>query len=278
MENFQCESGISGRGIEILSTGGGLGAEVRGVDLRQIGDAEFIRIHRALLDNLVLLFRGQRLSDAELVAFSRRFGDLDFAPVQETGRRFVEGMPEVYVVSNVVKGGEPIGSLGAGEASWHTDMSYLDDPPMASLLYAIEVPSSGGNTEFINMYSVYEALPAGFKHRIAGLRLKHDGTYNSGGYVRRASHLLMTHALHLALIIPWFAHIRKRSGACFILAAVETPMSKTVTWQLHNSCLMNFGPTPSARNSPGTMCGGLVIWSCGTIAAQCTGAMRLTRP
>lgn len=185
MENFQCESGISGRGIEILSTGGGLGAEVRGVDLRQIGDAEFIRIHRALLDNLVLLFRGQRLSDAELVAFSRRFGDLDFAPVQETGRRFVEGMPEVYVVSNVVKGGEPIGSLGAGEASWHTDMSYLDDPPMASLLYAIEVPSSGGNTEFINMYSVYEALPAGFKHRIAGLRLKHDGTYNSGGYVRQ---------------------------------------------------------------------------------------------
>ena len=90
--------------------------------------------------NLVLLFRGQRLSDAELVAFSRRFGDLDFAPVQETGRRFVEGMPEIYVVSNVVKGGEPIGSLGAGEASWHTDMSYLDDPPMASLLYALEVP------------------------------------------------------------------------------------------------------------------------------------------
>jgi taurine dioxygenase len=185
MENCGCETGISGRGIEFLPTGGGLGAEVRGVDLRKIGEAEFTRIHRALLDNLVLLFRGQKLSDAELVTFSRRFGDLDFAPVQETGRRFVAGMPEVYVVSNVVKDGEPIGSLGAGEASWHTDMSYLDDPPMASLLYAIEVPSSGGNTQFINMYSVYEALPADLTHRIAGLRLKHDGTYNSGGYVRQ---------------------------------------------------------------------------------------------
>jgi len=185
MEIREYESGVSGRGIEILPTGGGLGAEIRGVDLRQIDEAEFDKIHRALLDHLVLLFRGQTLRDANLVAFSRRFGDLDFAPIQETGRRFVEGMPEIYVVSNVMKDGEPIGSLGAGEASWHTDMSYLDDPPMASVLYALEVPPAGGNTQFINMYSVYEALPADLKHRIAGLRLKHDGTYNSGGYVRQ---------------------------------------------------------------------------------------------
>ncbi len=94
-------------------------------------------------------------------------------------------MPEIYIVSNVMKDGEPIGSLGAGEASWHTDMSYLEDPPMASLLYALEVPQAGGNTQFINMYSVYEALPADLKQRIAMLRLKHDGTYNSGGYVRQ---------------------------------------------------------------------------------------------
>jgi taurine dioxygenase len=185
METRECESGVSGRGIEILPTGGGLGAEVRGVDLRRIGGVEFAEIHRALLDHLVLLFRGQSLSDADLVAFSRRFGELDFAPIQETGRRFVEGMPEIYIVSNVMKDGEPIGSLGAGEASWHTDMSYLEDPPMASLLYALEVPPAGGNTQFINMYSVYEALPADLKHRIAGLRLKHDGTYNSGGYIRQ---------------------------------------------------------------------------------------------
>jgi taurine dioxygenase len=169
----------------VLPTGGGLGAEIRGVDLRRLGDDAIAEIHRAWLDNLVLLFRGQELTDAQLTAFSRRFGELDLAPIQETGRRFVEGMPELYVVSNVLKHGEPIGSLGNGEAVWHTDMSYLPDPPMASMLYALEIPAAGGNTEFVNMYSAYEALPADLKRRIAGLRVKHDGTYNSGGYVRQ---------------------------------------------------------------------------------------------
>jgi taurine dioxygenase len=169
----------------VMPTGGGLGAEIRGADLRRLGDDVFAAIHRAWLDHLVLLFRGQDLDDAQLIAFSRRFGELDLAPIQETGRRFVEGMPELYVVSNVLKDGEPIGSLGYGEAVWHTDMSYLPDPPMASMLYALEIPATGGDTEFVNMYSVYEALPADLKRRIAGLRVKHDGAYNSGGYVRQ---------------------------------------------------------------------------------------------
>jgi taurine dioxygenase len=170
---------------EVVSSGGGIGAEVRGVDLSRLGDAAFEAIHGAWLEHLVLLFRAQRLTDAELIAFSRRFGELDLAPVQETGRRFVEGMPELYVVSNVLKDGEPIGSLGSGEAVWHTDMSYLPDPPMASMLYALEIPPAGGDTEFVNMYAVYESLPAGLKRDIAALKIKHDGTYNSGGYVRQ---------------------------------------------------------------------------------------------
>ena len=89
------------------------------------------------------------------------------------------------MVSNVVENGEPIGSLGSGEAVWHTDMSYTKVPPQASALYALEVPARGGNTSFVNMYSVYEALPDRLKDRLAGLRVKHDGTYNSGGYVRQ---------------------------------------------------------------------------------------------
>jgi taurine dioxygenase len=173
------------REVVVIPTGGGLGAEIRGVDLRRLADGAFAAIHGAWLDHLVLLFRGQALTDRELIAFSRRFGELDLAPIQETGRRFVEGLPELYVVSNVLKDGEPIGSLGYGEAVWHTDMSYLPDPPMASMLYALEIPPAGGNTEFINMYSVYEALPPELKLKIAGLKIKHDGTYNSGGYVRQ---------------------------------------------------------------------------------------------
>jgi taurine dioxygenase len=81
--------------------------------------------------------------------------------------------------------GEPIGSLGDGEAVWHTDMSYLEVPPKASILYSLEVPLVGGNTSFCTMYGIYEALPQMLKDRIVGLNIKHDGTYNSGGYLRQ---------------------------------------------------------------------------------------------
>jgi taurine dioxygenase len=154
------------------------------VDLRRIDAAAFEKIHRAWIDHQVLLFRGQSLNDDDLITFSRRFGALDIAPVQENGRRFVDGKPEIYVVSNVVENGVPIGSLGAGEAVWHTDMSYLEDPPKASMLYALEVPPAGGDTSFSSMYSAFETLPEALRRRAETLLIKHDGTYNSGGYVR----------------------------------------------------------------------------------------------
>nr|WP_041756708.1 TauD/TfdA family dioxygenase [Bradyrhizobium sp. ORS 278] len=171
--------------IEIVPTGAALGAEVRNVDLRHLDDQAFASLLQAFHDHSVLLVRGQNLTDQDLIAFSRRFGDLDFAPIQENGRRFVDGLPEIYIVSNVKVNGEAIGSLGAGEAVWHTDMSYLDTPPIASALYALEIPPVGGNTSFCSMYAVYDALPADLKARIADLKIKHDGTYNSGGFVRQ---------------------------------------------------------------------------------------------
>lgn len=170
---------------QIIPSGQALGAEIRNLDLRNLSDSEFDSIHDAWLNHLVVLLRAQQLTDEDLIRFSRRLGNLDWAPVQETGRRFVEGHPEIYVVSNVVENGVPIGSLGAGEAVWHTDMSYLETPPKASLLYALEVPRAGGNTYFCNMYLAYEHLPASLKRRASGLQVKHDGTYNSGGYVRQ---------------------------------------------------------------------------------------------
>jgi taurine dioxygenase len=171
--------------VTVIPTRQALGAEIQDVDLRAIDNDDFASIYRTWLDHLVLLFRGQNLTDQDLIAFSTRLGDLDWAPVQESGRRFVDGHPEIYVVSNVIENGAPIGSLGAGEAAWHTDMSYLQDPPKASILYALAVPSSGGNTYFSNMYRAYESLPDELKRRIEGLALKHDGTYNSGGYARQ---------------------------------------------------------------------------------------------
>jgi alpha-ketoglutarate-dependent taurine dioxygenase len=203
-------SGTSRRSrITVIPARQAFGAEIQDVDLRTIDSDDFSSIYRAWLDYSVLLFRGQNLTDDDLIAFSKRFGGLDWAPVQESGRRFVEGHPEIYVVSNVMENGEPIGSLGAGEATWHTDMSYLQDPPKASILYALEVPTLGGNTYFCNMYRAYDSLSEELKRRVAGagstrrrhsagfgasatwsppqegLALKHDGTYNSGGYVRQ---------------------------------------------------------------------------------------------
>lgn len=171
--------------MQVRPTGGGVGVEVLGVDLRRLDDAAFAALRRAWIDHGIVLVRGQHLSDDDLVAFSRRFGDLDLAPVQESGRRIVAGRPEIYVISNVVENGEPIGSLGAGEAVWHTDMSYLPAPPMASLLYALEVPPQGGDTWFCDMYAALERLPAELRRTVAGRRVKHDGTYNSGGYLRQ---------------------------------------------------------------------------------------------
>jgi alpha-ketoglutarate-dependent taurine dioxygenase len=179
--------GRAGKSMKIIPSGKALGAVIRGVDLRTIIQSEFESIYRGWLDHQVLLFPGQQLNDEDLIAFSRRLGELDYAPIQETGRRFVKDYPEIYVVSNVIEDGEPIGSLGAGEASWHTDMSYLEDPPKASILYALEVPAEGGNTYFCSMYQAYDSLPDKLRQRIASFNLKHDATYNSGGYVRQGT-------------------------------------------------------------------------------------------
>ena len=178
-------AGRDAASFEVIPTGAALGAEVVMGDLRRLDDDGFARVVKAWHDHAVVLFRDQTLTDRDLIAFSRRFGDLDIAPVQENGRRFVDGMPEIYIVSNVKVNGEAIGSLGDGEAAWHTDMSYMAIPPKASMLYALEVPPWGGNTSFCSMYAIYESLPAALKSRITGLIIKHDGTYNSGGHVRQ---------------------------------------------------------------------------------------------
>jgi taurine dioxygenase len=171
--------------MRAIPSGAALGAEIQNLELKDLGDRDFSEIHRVWLEHLVVRFRGQQLTIEGLIAFSRRFGELDWAPVQETGRRFVAGHPEIYVVSNVIENGVPIGSLGAGEAVWHTDMSYLENPPKASMLYALEIPPAGGDTYFCNMYRAYESLPDALRQRASGLALKHDATYNSGGYVRQ---------------------------------------------------------------------------------------------
>ncbi|TXL73826.1 TauD/TfdA family dioxygenase [Vineibacter terrae] len=163
-----------------------VGAEISGVDVARLSDADFAAVEQAWHRGAFVLFRNQTLCDDDLLAFSRRLGELDPPPNQENGRMSPPGYPDIYVVSNVLDDkGQPIGALGAGEAVWHTDMSYLEAPPDASMLYALELPPSGGDTWFCGMQAAFAAMPETLKARIRGRRIKHDGTYNSGGYLRQ---------------------------------------------------------------------------------------------
>ena len=163
-----------------------VGAEILSINLTDLRATEFKEIRSALDTYGGLLFRNQELSPENLVVFSKMFGDLDHAPQMENGKTAVEGFPEIYIVSNILDDNDkPIGSLGAGEAVWHTDMSYLPNPPDFSMLYAIEVPAKGGDTSLCGMAAAYDALPKDLRDSIQTKAIKHDGTYNSGGFLRK---------------------------------------------------------------------------------------------
>jgi taurine dioxygenase len=165
---------------------GTLGAEIEGIDLAHATKAEVEAIKQAWYRHDVLLFRNQRLTDDDLLSFSRHFGTLDSPPNQGAGRKSPPGYPEIYIVSNVRdRHGEPIGALGDGEAAWHTDMSYAAQPPDASMLYALEIPAEGGDTWFSSMKAALARMPKALVERIRNLDIKHDGTYDSGGSVRK---------------------------------------------------------------------------------------------
>ena len=171
--------------VIVRPTGAALGADIEGVDLAGALPPETVTaINQAWGEHLVLRFRGQKLSDDDLMRFSRLFGELDWAPVAAT-KDAPEGRDYIMVVSNVVENGQPIGQLGAYEAIWHTDMSYVAEPPSASALYSLEAPPSGGNTGFCNMYRAYETLPAELRRRIEGRVCRHDASRNSAGELRR---------------------------------------------------------------------------------------------
>ena len=172
--------------IEVIPTGAALGAEVRGVDLsRDLDDTTLAALQAAWDEHLVLLFRGQALTDSQLLGFSRRFGELDPPGPNPYGTSFLPEFPEINVISNVVENGRAIGNLGAGEAVWHADMTYVERPPKAAILYALEVPPSGGDTYFASMIQAYRTLPDDLKRRIEGRRAIHDGAHNSAGMLRK---------------------------------------------------------------------------------------------
>jgi taurine dioxygenase len=162
--------------VAIVPTGGALGAEVRGVDLAQpLDNATFAVIERAYDTHGVIFFRDQRITPPQQVAFTRRFGEIEYNIFGE--RWSVAGSPEIVVVSNITEDGRPIGVRRAGE-NWHSDMCYTARPPRGTMLYALEVPDLFGlplgDTEFASAAVAWDALPQPLRDRVEGRRAVFD--------------------------------------------------------------------------------------------------------
>ncbi|AZG16541.1 TauD/TfdA dioxygenase family protein [Cupriavidus pauculus] len=156
--------------FEIRPLGAALGAEVVGLDLSQpLSDDDFRRIHRAHLDHHVVVFRDQRITPDQQIAFSRRFGPLQIHVLHQFQ---LANHPEILIVSNVLRDGKPIG-LGDAGHFWHSDLSYKEKPSLGSLLHAIELPAEGGDTLFANMHAAYDGLSDALKRRVEGLTAEH---------------------------------------------------------------------------------------------------------
>jgi taurine dioxygenase len=160
----------SEQSFEIRDFDAPLGAEVIGLNLSApISDADFARIHRAHLDRHVLVFRDQRITPAEQIAFSRRFGPLQIHVLRQFQ---LPGHPEILRISNILEDGQPIG-LGDAGHFWHSDLSYKQKPSLGSMLHAQELPSEGGDTLFANMHSAWDTLPEDLKQEVQDLRAEH---------------------------------------------------------------------------------------------------------
>ena len=157
---------------------------VLGVDLREpLDDTRFAQIRDAWHRHLVILLRDQALSEEDQVRFAECFGP----PAKIHTPQFVRGHPAVMLISNIREDGKPIGALPDGEMHFHTDQCHQERPAMASMLYAIEVPSAGGNTLFANAYPAYETLPDEIKRRIEGRKALNAYDYDSGATIRGAT-------------------------------------------------------------------------------------------
>jgi len=163
--------------IKITQIDAALGAVVECGDVRNLDQAARAALHQAWLDNIVLVIRGQSLDRKALLDLTSVFGQPTVAAVAPAQGIY----QDVAIVSNIMQDGKPIGVLGSGEVVWHTDHSFQESPLAAALLYAVEIPPTGGDTYFSNMYLALDTLPQGLRRRIQGLTIKNDGTYNSAG-------------------------------------------------------------------------------------------------
>ena len=173
--------------MKLINSVKSLGGKIVDLDIsNKLTQDQINFINQSWDERLVLVFKKQNLDDYKLINFSKYFGELDPPGPNPYGITFLPEFPEINVISNVKnEQGTPIGNLGDGEAVWHADMTYLQLPPKAGILYALEVPQNQGNTHFANMELAYSELPSRLKDKIDGKILIHDSAHNSAGMLRK---------------------------------------------------------------------------------------------
>ena len=151
------------------------GAEVVGIDMSaSLDDATVAELRQLWADHGVLLFRDQDLEERDIVAFSGLFGDLEIHVREEY---LSKEHPELIIISNIKRDGQPIGILSDHEVGWHHDQIYLTKPAVGSLLYSVKLPETGGNTAFCDLAAAYAALPDARKQALEGVRAVHSYEY-----------------------------------------------------------------------------------------------------
>jgi taurine dioxygenase len=159
-----------------------IGAEIRGIDLRQRPDDQIIRqIYQTWLEHLVLVFPDQELRQEDMLQVTGYFGELGHLdrPAKFHPPGFSRMLPGIMLISNIRENGEPIGALPDGEMMFHHDMIHKEIPSKATLLYSVEIPSQGGDTLFASGYAAYETLDPAIRGRLEGKRALHHYNYGS---------------------------------------------------------------------------------------------------
>jgi len=159
-----------------------IGAELRGIDLREKPDDETVRaIYQAWLDHLVIVFPGQKLSQEDLIRVTGYFGELGelHRPPKFFPKGYDKILPGIMMISNIRENGEPIGALPDGEMMFHHDMIHAEVPSKATLLYSVEIPSAGGNTLFASGYAAYDTLDPAIRNKLEGRKALHHYNYGS---------------------------------------------------------------------------------------------------
>jgi taurine dioxygenase len=165
-------SGINAlNSMTVVPSGGALGAEIAGLSLAEpLPDDTAAAVRQAFLDHCVLYFRAQNLTEQNQVDFTRYFGK----PQIHVRKQSEPATPGIFIVSNVEKNGRPIGALGHGEVKFHSDLAYMPLPGSISMLYASEIPRTGGATQWCSGYAAYAALNDDMKQRLRGMRAVHQ--------------------------------------------------------------------------------------------------------